>query len=108
MKKIFPIIIVLFFITAFNVAKNSVENYTQVVITVPDLNSIKLQKYLEKDLNKISGVIECTSSLQSKTFEIKFDDAKTNISKIKKVLEKWDCTFGELSLININSSYRDF
>ena len=108
MIKIFPIIIVLFFITAFNVAKNSVENYTQVVITVPALNSTKLQKYLEKDFNKIPGVIECTSSLKSKTFEIKFDDSKTNISKIKKILEKWDCAFGEISLNNINSSYINF
>ena len=77
--------------TAFAVQKNNSVELTQLVVTIPELNSISLQTDLEIDFNKMGGVQFCETSLLTKTMVLKYNSRKIAQTEIKNVFRKWEC-----------------
>tara|TARA_B000000460_G_C21174113_1_gene246717 strand:+ start:55 stop:336 length:282 start_codon:yes stop_codon:yes gene_type:complete len=77
--------------TAFSVQKNNSAELTQLVVTIPELNSISLQTDLEMDFNKMGGVQFCETSLLTKTMVLKYNSRKIAQTEIKNVFRKWEC-----------------
>tara|TARA_B100000315_G_scaffold238031_1_gene255414 strand:+ start:47 stop:328 length:282 start_codon:yes stop_codon:yes gene_type:complete len=77
--------------TAFAVQKNNSVELTQLVVTIPELNSISLQTDLEMDFNKMGGVQFCETSLLTKTMVLKYNSRKIAQTEIKNVFRKWEC-----------------
>ena len=82
---------------AFAVQKNNSAELTQLVVTIPELNSISLQTDLEMDFNKMGGVQFCETSLLTKTMVLKYNSRKIAQTEIKNVFRKWECNPGEYS-----------
>ena len=76
---------------AFAVQKNNSAELTQLVVTIPELNSISLQTDLEMDFNKMGGVQFCETSLLTKTMVLKYNSRKIAQTEIKNVFRKWEC-----------------
>ena len=76
---------------AFSVQKNNSAELTQLVVTIPELNSISLQTDLEMDFNKMGGVQFCETSLLTKTMVLKYNSRKIAQTEIKNVFRKWEC-----------------
>ena len=76
---------------AFAVQKNNSAELTQLVVTIPELNSISLQTDLEMDFNKMGGVQFCETSLLTKTMVLKYNSRKIAQPEIKNVFRKWEC-----------------
>ena len=83
--------------TAFAVQKNNSVELTQLVVTIPELNSISLQTDLEMDFNKMGGVQFCETSLLTKTMVLKYNSRKIAQTEIKNVFRKWECNPREYS-----------
>ena len=83
--------------TAFSVQKNNSAELTQLVVTIPELNSISLQTDLEMDFNKMGGVQFCETSLLTKTMVLKYNSRKIAQTEIKNVFRKWECNPREYS-----------
>ena len=83
--------------TAFAVQKNNSVELTQLVVTIPELNSISLQTNLEMDFNKMGGVQFCETSLLTKTMVLKYNSRKIAQTEIKNVFRKWECNPREYS-----------
>ena len=77
--------------TAFAVQKDNSVELTQLVVTIPELNSISLQTDLEMDFNKMGGVQFCETSLLTKTMVLKYNSRKIAQTEIKNVFRKWEC-----------------
>ena len=92
MKQFALLIIISIFIAAFTVQKNNPLKITQLVVTIPELTTSNLQKNLELDLNNISGVKLCETSLMTKTLMLNYDPRKVKQNEIDHVFEKWECT----------------
>ena len=97
MKQFCLLIIISILFAAFTVQKNNSVKLTQLVVTIPELNTFDLQKNLEMDLNKIRGVQLCETSLMTKTLMLNYDPRKVKQNKIDHVLKKWECTPGQYS-----------
>ena len=97
MKQFALLIIISIFFTAFTVQKNNPIKLTQLVVTIPELTTSNLQKNLELDLNNISGVKLCETSLMTKTLMLNYDPRKVKQNEIDHVLKKWECTPGQYS-----------
>ena len=82
---------------AFAVKKNNSAELTQLVVTIPELNSISLQTDLEMDFNKMGGVQFCETSLLTKTMVLKYNSRKISQTEIENVFRKWECNPREYS-----------
>ena len=91
MKQFVLLIIFSILFAAFTVQKNNSVKLTQLVVTIPELTTSVLQKNLEMDLNNISGVQLCETSLMTKTLMLNYDPRKVKQNEIDNVLKKWDC-----------------
>ena len=97
MKPIFLLIIITILFAAVTVKKSNSVKLTQLVVTIPELTTSDLQKNLEMDLNNISGVQLCETSLMTKTLMLNYDPRKVKQNEIDHVLKKWECTTGQYS-----------
>ena len=103
LKQLLPITIFTILLTAFTVQKLDSKEITQMVITVPGLNSKSLQKYLEADIHKLSGIKFIETSLISKTLILNYDAHKMSLDEVDHILNKWGCSPGESSFHNLLS-----
>ena len=97
MKQLFSLIIISILFAAFAVQKNTSAELTQLVVTIPELNSSTLQKNLENEFKSLGGVQICETSLMTKTLMINYDPQKVRQSKIDNVFQKWECNPGSYS-----------
>ena len=97
MKQFFLLIIISILFAAVAVQKINPVKITQLVVTIPELNTSALQKKLEIDLNNIRGVKLCETSLLTKTLMLNYDPRKVEQNDIDHVLKKWECTPGQYS-----------
>ena len=97
MKQLLPLIIISILFAAFAVQKNDSAELTQLVVTIPELNSTSLQKDLEMDFNKMGGVQFCETSLLTKTMVLKYNSYKISQTEIENVFRKWECNPSEYS-----------
>ena len=97
MKQFLLLIIISILFAVFTVQKNNSLGFTQLVVTIPELNNSGLQKNLEMDLNNIKGVKLCETSLMTKTLMLNYDPRKVKQNEIDHVLKKWECTPGQYS-----------
>ena len=91
MKQFVLLITISILFAAFTVQKNISVKLTQLVVTIPELTTSDLQKNLEMDLNNISGVQLCETSLMTKTLMLNYDPRKVKQNEIDNVLKKWEC-----------------
>ena len=91
MKPIFLLIIITILFAAVTVKKSNSVKLTQLVVTIPELTTSDLQKNLEMDLNNISGVQLCETSLMTKTLMLNYDPRKVKKNEIDYVFKKWEC-----------------
>ena len=97
MKHIFSLVLFSILLTAFTVQGFDSFEITQMVITLPDLNSKQLQMDLEADIQNLSGIQFIETSLMSKTLVMNYDAKKTSAKKVDQVLQKWGCESGKSS-----------
>ena len=97
MKQLFSLFIISILFAAFAVQNNNSAELTQLVVTIPELNSISLQTDLEMDFNKMGGVQFCETSLLTKTMVLKYNSRKIAQTEIKNVFRKWECNPREYS-----------
>ena len=90
-------------ITAFAAQRFDSPELTQMVVTLPELNSKELQIALESDIHKLSGIQFIETSLITKTLIINYDSRKMFPEDVEYILNKWGCTLGESSFQNIVS-----
>ena len=103
MKQLLPVTIFTILLTAFTVQKLDSKEITQMVLLVPELNSIELQKDLETDINKLPGIMFIETSLISKTLVLNYDAHKLSLEEVDHILHKWGCGPGESSFHNLVS-----
>ena len=97
MKQLFSLFIISILFAAFAVQKNTPVELTQLVVTIPELNSSTLQKNLENEFKSLGGVKICETSLMTKTLMMNYDPRKVGQSKIESVFQKWECNPGSYS-----------
>ncbi len=102
MKQLLSVILFPILLTAFTVQKFNSNEITQIVLTIPELNSKALQKDLEKDLHNLPGIQFIETSLISKTMVVNYDARKLSSKGIEHILQKWSCSTGELSYHSIS------
>jgi len=102
-KQILPVTFFSILLTAFTVQKFNPQEITQVVLTLPELNSKALQQDLEEDINNLSGIQYIETSLMSKTLIINYDARKISLAAFDHILHKWGCSPTESSFYNIVS-----
>ena len=103
MKQLLPVAIFTILLTAFTVQKLDSKEITQMVVTVPQLNSKELQKDLEADIHKLPGIKFIETSLISKTLVLNYDAHKLSLEEVDHILNKWGCGPGESSFHNLVS-----
>ena len=91
MKHLFSFFIISILFAAFAVQKNTPVELTQLVVTIPELNSSKLQKNLELEFKNLGGVKICETSLMTKTLMMNYDHRKVGQNEIENVFQKWEC-----------------
>ena len=97
MKQLFSFLIISFLFVAFAVQKNTPAELTQLVVTIPELNSSTLQKNLELEFKNLGGVKLCETSLMTKTLMMNYDHRKVDQNEIENVFQKWECKPGSYS-----------
>ena len=88
---------------AITLQKLNSKEITQMVVTLPELNSIELQRDLEMDINKLPGIKFIETSLISKTLVLNYDAHKLSLEEVDHILHKWGCSPGESSFHNLVS-----
>jgi len=63
-----------------------------MVVTLQELDSKALQKYLEEDINNLSGIQFIETSLISKTLVLNYDANKLALEEFYHILNKWGCS----------------
>ena len=101
MKKALSIIIFSILLTAFSVQRFDSPEIIQMVVTLPGLDSRELQKDLETDLEKLSGIEFVETSLMSKTMMINYDSQRVSPKDVEYILEKWECSVGSSSFQSV-------
>jgi len=84
-------------IIAFAVYGFSSKNITEMVVTLPDLDSREMQKNLEIDINRLPGIRFFETSLSSQTLILNYNPNKLSKESVDGILKKWDCNPGEFS-----------
>jgi len=97
MNQLFSFFIISILFTAFAFQKKSPVELTQLVVTIPELNSSKLQKNLESEFKNLGGVKLCETSLMTKTLMMNYDHRKVRQNEIENVFQKWECNPGSYS-----------
>ena len=97
MKQLFSLFIISILFVAFAVQKNTPVELTQLVVTIPELNSSTLQKNLENEFKSLGGVKICETSLMTKTLMMNYDHRKVGQNEIENVFQKWECNPGSYS-----------
>ena len=97
MKQLFSFFIISILFATFALHKNTLVELTQLVVTIPELNSSKLQKNLEIEFKNMSGVKLCETSLMTKTLMMNYDHRKVKQNEIENVFQKWECNPGSYS-----------
>ena len=97
MNQLFSLFIIFILFTAFAVQKNTSVELTQLVVTIPELNSSKLQKNLELEFINLAGVKICETSLMTKTLMMNYDHRKVGQNEIDNIFQKWECSPGSYS-----------
>lgn len=90
------------FAAAITVHRFNSEEITQIILSLPRLNSSSMQIDLEKDLKRLSGVKFIESSIISKTMVLNYDSKVLSPKYIYKILEKWGCKDYESSFRKIS------
>tara|TARA_Y100001970_G_C14159669_1_gene817778 strand:- start:617 stop:901 length:285 start_codon:yes stop_codon:yes gene_type:complete len=90
------------FATAITVHRFNSEEITQIILSLPRLNSSSMQIDLEKDLKRLSGVKFIESSIISKTMVLNYDSKVLSPKYIYSILEKWGCKDYESSFRKIS------
>ena len=103
MKQLLLVTIFTILLTAFTVQKLDSKEITQMVITVPELNSKELQQDLEADIHNLPGIKFIETSLISKTLILNYDAHKLSLDEVDHILHKWGCSLGESSFHNLVS-----
>ena len=103
MKQLLYVSLFSIFLTAFTVHKFNSRDLTQIVATLPKLDSIELQRQLESDIHKLSGIQFIETSLLSKTLIINYDARKLSYQEVEHILKKWGCSPDESYFQNIVS-----
>ena len=85
----------------FTIGKIDSREITQMVVTLPELNSKELQEDLEKDIYNLSGIQFMETSLISKTLILNYDANKLSLEDFNHIFQKWGCLPGESSFQNI-------
>ena len=92
MKQLFSFCIISILLVAFAVQKNTPVELTQLVVTIPELDSSKLQKNLELEFENLGGVKICETSLMTKTLMMNYDYRKVGQNEIENIFQKWECS----------------
>ena len=105
--KYLAVIIFLSFFVYFNHYNSSNYKGTEVTITVPELNNIKIKNQLENEFKKDKSIEYVDGSLLTNTIVIKVHDQTFSKKKIDYMLEKWGCKgidyyYRKLSDFNMN------
>ena len=103
MKQLISITLFSILLTAFTIHKYDSSEITQMVMTLPELNSKQLQKDLEIDIKNLSGVKFFDMSLSSKTLILNYDSQKLSLNEFDHILHKWCCSQGKASFQSIDS-----
>ena len=103
LKQLFIVTIFTILLTAFTVQNLDSKEITQMVITVPELNSKELQQDLEADIHNLPGIKFIETSLISKTLILNYDAHKLSLDEVDHILHKWGCSLGESSFHNLVS-----
>ena len=103
MKQLLPITIFTILLTVFTVQKLDSNEITQMVVTLPELNSVALQKDLEADIHNLPGIKFIETSLISKTLVLNYDAHKLSLEEVGHILHKWGCSPGESSFHSLVS-----
>lgn len=90
------------FAAAITVHRFNCEEITQIILSLPRLNSSSMQIDLEKDLKRLSGVKFIESSIISKTMVLNYDSKVLSPRYIYNILEKWGCKDYESSFRKIS------
>ena len=97
MKQLFSLFIISILFAALALQNNTPAELIQLVVTIPELNSISLQTDLEMDFNKMGGVQFCETSLLTQTMVLKYNSRKIALTEIENVFRKWECNPREYS-----------
>ena len=103
LKQLLLVTIFTILLTAFTVQKLDSKEITQMVVTIPELNSKALQKDLEADFHNLPGIKFIETSLISKTLILNYDTHKLSLDEVDHILHKWGCSPGESSFHNLVS-----
>ena len=103
MKQLLLVILFSILLTAFTVQRFDSPDPTQMVVTLPGLNSTELQKDLEADIYNLAGIQFIETSLMSKTLILNYDARKLSHIEVDHVLKKWGCRSGESSFQTVLS-----
>ena len=76
---------------SFFLSLNDTPKTTEVTITVPQLNSVKIENHLKNEMNKNNHIDYINSSLMTNTIVLRVDDKQFSKKKIEKILHKWGC-----------------
>ena len=102
MKQLLFVSLFSILLTAFTVQKYDSEDITQMVMTLPELNSIERQRDLEEDIHNLSGIQFIEISLNSKTLILNYDARKLSLEKFNYILYKWGLIPGESSFLALD------
>ena len=97
MKQLLPLLILSLLFAAISIQQDSAFELTQLVVSIPGLNSLTLKDDLEKDFTKLKGVSFCETSLLTKTMVLHYDATKLSSTDIYSVFRKWGCNPVEFS-----------
>ena len=97
-----PVTLFTILLTAFTVQKFDSHDLTQMVVTLPELDSTTMQRDLEEDIHNLSGIKFIETSLSSQTLIINYDARKLSLEKFDHILHKWGCIPGESSFQTID------
>ena len=89
------LIAALFFLFSIFFFRNTINADTQVVLRVSGMENPKLQLNLKKELENLSGIENCETSLSTKTIILKIDDDIIGEKELKRILKKWNCDIKE-------------
>ena len=103
MKQLLLVTTFTILLTAFTVQKLDSKEITQMVMTLPELNSKALQKDLESDILNLPGIEFIETSLISKTLILNYNAHKLSLDEVDHILNKWGCSTGKSSFHNLVS-----
>ena len=98
------IILIALFLAVFSAKTiDSTENI-EMVATLPELDSRKMQRDLEVDIGNLPGVGFVETSLSTKTIMLNYNSNKLSKNAIENTIIKWGCTSVDPSFRSIASS----